>query len=194
MQTDMGQINCNFFYVYYCSYVMCLFSQLVTSPIVQLHHLIIIGWKDEQGEIQEYYLTDKISHKWRDIGSFNGLSLSELATISELFPNDPKECCQAVLGQWLDNPPTDYPTTWQGLLQLLKDSQLDQTASESRSLVYKSPEHTQFKQEYKEEIVATNTKPDLVQHNGKIIIIIIMISHLRLLHILHVLYRCLGFA
>ena len=150
----------------------CVLSlNMFTGPIVQLHHLIIIGWKDDQGQIQEYNLTDKISHKWRDIGSLIGLSLSELATISELFPNDPKECCQAVLGQWLDNPSPDYPATWQGLLHLLNENQLDQIASELRNLVCKSPEHTQFKQEYKKEnlIIATNTKLDLVPHNGKVI-------------------------
>ena len=142
---------------------------LLIDPVVQLHHLIFIGWKDEQGQTRKYYLTDKISHKWRDIGSFNGLSLSELVTISELFPNDPKECCRAVLGQWMDNPPPDYPTTWQGLLKLLKDSQLDQIVSELRNLLYKSPQHMQFKQEYKVESVVTNTELDLAQHYGKII-------------------------
>ena len=140
---------------------------IVIHPVVQLHHLIFIGWKDEQGQTQEYYLTDKISHKWRDIGSLSGLSLSELATISELFPNDSKKCCRAVLGQWLDNPPPNYPTTWQGLLELLEDSQLGHIVSELRNLVYKSPEHTLFNQEY-EEVVTTKTELDLPQYNGKV--------------------------
>ena len=40
-----------------------------------------------------------------------------------------EESCDAVLDYWLDNPPHNYPTTWQGLYELLEDSELSQVAS-----------------------------------------------------------------
>ena len=81
---------------------------------------------------------DKISHKWRDIGNFTGLSFPELTNISEKYRGDPKECCRAVLGEWLANPPPDYPATWQGLLELLEDSQLGQVVSELKCVLDKA--------------------------------------------------------
>ena len=81
---------------------------------------------------------DKISHKWRDIGGLTGLSFSDLENISEKHRGDPKECCRAVLGHWMDNPPPDYPTTWQGLIELLEDSQLGQVVSQLRTVLNKA--------------------------------------------------------
>ena len=83
-------------------------------------------------------MKDKISHKWRDIGELTGLSYPELDNVSEKHRGDPKECCRAVLGQWLDNPPSDYPTTWPGLLELLEDSQLAQVVAELRNVLDKA--------------------------------------------------------
>lgn len=48
------------------------------------------------------------------------------------------ECCRAVLGNWLDNPPADYPVTWPGLIELLEDSQLGQVVSELRKVLDRS--------------------------------------------------------
>ena len=105
---------------------------------MELHHLNLIRWKDDQGQTQRFFRKDQISPKWRDIGELIRLNYSELDTISEKYRGDPKECCRAVLGQWLDNPPPDYPTTWQGLLELLEDSQLGQVVTELREILDKA--------------------------------------------------------
>ena len=115
---------------------MVLISMHSGSVLPQ--HLSLIKWKDDQGQTQKFFLRDKISHKWRDIGERAGLTFPELENISEKYRSDPKECCRAVLGQWLDNPPPDYPTTWQGLLELLEDSQLCQVVSELRAILGKA--------------------------------------------------------
>ena len=80
---------------------------------------------------------EKISHKWRDIGELLDIPHSELESIAMKYRGDPKECCRAVLVQWLDNPPPAYPTTWQGLIDLLEDSQLSQVVSELRNVLSK---------------------------------------------------------
>ena len=106
---------------------------------VRSSHLKLIKWKDEEGgEVHRFYLMDKISHKWRDIGELLNLSHSELETISMKNLKDPKECCRAVLGHWLDDPPEGYPTTWAGLIELLEDSQLGQVASQLGSVLDKA--------------------------------------------------------
>lgn len=48
---------------------------------------------------------------------------------------DAVRCCDAVLGHWLDNPPHNYPATWSGLYELLKDSELSQVASDLEQAV-----------------------------------------------------------
>ena len=105
---------------------------------MDLRHLNLVRWKDDQGRTQRFFLKDQISPKWRDVGELIGLTHPELNTISDKYRGDPKECCRAVLGQWLDNPPPDYPTTWQGLLELLEDSPLGQVVTELRNVLDKA--------------------------------------------------------
>ena len=80
---------------------------------------------------------EKISHKWQDIGELLDIPHSKLKSISMKDRGDPSECCRAVLREWMDNPPPDYPTTWQGLIDLLEDSQLGQVVSELRNVLAK---------------------------------------------------------
>ena len=98
----------------------------------------VIKWKDANGETCRFHLIDEISYKWREIGEIVGISHSVLESIAEKKRDDLKECCQAVLSQWLSNPPPDYPTTWQGLIKLLIDSQLHKAASDLKELVKKA--------------------------------------------------------
>ena len=98
----------------------------------------MIKWRDLSEETQRLHLLDEISYKWREIGEIVGMSHSVLETTMEKKNNDPKECCRAVLSQWLSNPPPDYPATWQGLIELLKDSQLCKVASDLNELVKKA--------------------------------------------------------
>ena len=100
--------------------------------------LFLIKWKDSHGQIQKYYPINKISHKWRDIGVLVGLSLAELNNISAKHSEDAKRCCEAVLEKWLDSPPHHYPTTWQGLLEVLEDSQLSRVVSELKNILDKN--------------------------------------------------------
>ena len=81
---------------------------------------------------------DKIAYKWRTLGELLDLSFSKLQSLANEHREKPKECCRAVLGQWLDNPPPDYPTTWQGLLELLDDSQLGQVVMELKVILGKA--------------------------------------------------------
>ena len=81
---------------------------------------------------------DNVSSHWRDIGELIGLSVSNLKNIATEHQNKPLECCRAVLCHWLENPPREYPTTWRGLFELLKDSRLGQIVSELKIVLSKS--------------------------------------------------------
>ena len=108
------------------------------SEQIKIQHLALIKWKDDQGQTQRFYLMDKITYKWRTLGELLGLPFSKLQSLAAEYQNRPEECCRAILGQWLDNPPPDYPTTWQGLLELLEDSQLGQVVTELRNVLDKA--------------------------------------------------------
>ena len=109
---------------------------------IKLRHLNIIKWKDKSGKVQQFYLIEKIAHKWRTIGELVGLTYSKLQSLDDeyqyRFESDlpwPEECCRAVLELWLNNPPPGYPATWQGLIDLLEESKLGEVATELRTVL-----------------------------------------------------------
>ena len=63
---------------------------------------------------------ERISSNWQDIGVLIGLFVSNLENIATEHRDKPLECCRAVLGCWLENPPKEYPITWRQLLELLR--------------------------------------------------------------------------
>jgi len=42
--------------------------------------------------------------------------------------HDPKKCCNNVFDHWLQNPPKDYPATWNGFIELLRDVEFEALA------------------------------------------------------------------
>ena len=81
---------------------------------------------------------DNVSSNWRDIGELIGLSVPTLRNIATEHRDKPLECCRAVLCHWLENPPSEYPITWRGLIELLKDCKLGQVVSELKSVLSES--------------------------------------------------------
>ena len=81
---------------------------------------------------------ENISSKWCNIGELIDLSVSSLENIATEYRDKPVECCRAVLRQWLQNPPKEYPTTWRGLLELLEDCELGQVVSDLKNVLSES--------------------------------------------------------
>ena len=104
---------------------------------MQLCHLTLIKWRDGQGQTQRFYLMDNISHKWRTIGELLNLPFPKLQSLATEHRDKPEECCRAVLGYWLENSPPNYPTTWQGLMELLEDSKLRKVATQLEIILNK---------------------------------------------------------
>ena len=105
-------------------------THIVAKP--SSSNLTVIRWKNERGEVKKFKLKNSIMHKWRDIGNLV-VPRQQLEVL--VREKDAKECCEAVLSHWLDHPPRNYPATWEGLYELLDDSELGQVATELKIAV-----------------------------------------------------------
>ena len=104
---------------------------------VKKARLQLIKWSDGSKE-NKFYLMEKIASKWRKFGLFLEIEESQLDGISVEHQNRAEECCQAVLKLWQDNPPSDYPATWGGLIELLDDSKLPEVVAELKNALSKA--------------------------------------------------------
>ena len=95
-------------------------------------NLTMITWKNEKGKTMKYGLKQSIMHKWRDVGDLV-VPWQQLEVWAKR--KDDKECCTAVLSYWLEHPSHNYPASWEGLYELLNDSELCQVASELKQAV-----------------------------------------------------------
>jgi hypothetical protein len=85
----------------------------------------MITWRDESGEEKKFRLKQSIMHRWRDIGD---LVVPRQLLAVWANEKDAKTRCTDVLSYWMDHPPRNYPATWEGLYELLNDSELSQVA------------------------------------------------------------------
>ena len=95
-------------------------------------NLTLIKWKNERGEVQEFRVKQSIFHRWRQVGDLF-VPRQNLEVWGKKKTD--KESCEEVLSYWLDNPPRSYPATWEGLYELLKDSELGQVAIDVKQAV-----------------------------------------------------------
>lgn len=94
-----------------------------TSSVLNLRTLTILKWKDDQGTIHRYNVISSICHKWCEIGTVLGLDFGALEAISLKNSKDPKSCCMDVIKKWQQDGSQYYPFSWEGLLDLLEDTQ-----------------------------------------------------------------------
>ena len=71
-------------------------------------------------------------HKWRKVGNLV-VPRQQLEVWAKRL--DDEECSEKVLYAWLDQSPRRYPATWEGLYELLDDSELGQVATELKQAV-----------------------------------------------------------
>ena len=85
------------------------------------------------GEIEKFRLKTSIMGKWRAVGNLIEVPRQQLEVWAKR--KDDNECCEEVLSYWLDHPPPDYPATWEGLYELLNDSEIGQVAADLKEAV-----------------------------------------------------------
>ena len=95
-------------------------------------NLRLFKWQDTtSGETKRFHLKSRIAHKWRDIGDL--VTTFEQLEVWSSDLKDSKRCCEAVLNHWLNHPPPGYPPTWEGLFELLEDSELSTIAADLKA-------------------------------------------------------------
>lgn len=102
-------------------------------PEFSLKRLTLLKYTDEDGQSHILRLSDDKRFKWRDVGVLLDLTPSCLDGIFSHRLGDARQCCQDVLQEWIENGSSDYPATWDGLLNLLEDLDLTSVASTLRS-------------------------------------------------------------
>ena len=119
--------------------LLLLYNNL--SPIIPIHTLAVkpnsrslsvIKWMNESEEVETFQLKSLVFHKWKDIGN---LFVPRQLLDAWAKEKDAKGCCDKVFSYWLDNPPRYYPVTWEGLYELLNDSELGQVATDLKRAV-----------------------------------------------------------
>ena len=100
--------------------MVVLFADQTPKPKM----LRIIKYTDSQGSPQTLRLLTLSCNKWRAMGDLCDIQPSTLDAIATKHHHDPSDCCYAVLTEWLSNQCEDYPSTWQGLIDLLTDAEL----------------------------------------------------------------------
>ena len=90
-------------------------------------------WKDAEGKIVKFRLRSQIYHEWWEIGTSVKLPLPRLELLRK--EKDAQYCCDVVLRHWLEHPSCQYPATWEGLYELLDDSELSVVANKLRDAV-----------------------------------------------------------
>ena len=87
-----------------------------------LRFLQLFKWRDESGARQQLRIIESISSQWQDLAIFVGLNMSQMDGIKQESLMETEQCCLHVFNRWIiSNGTTDYPTTWSGLHNLLKD-------------------------------------------------------------------------
>ncbi len=94
-----------------------------------LKALTLLEWTDKDGQNRTLRIRDELSPHWHDMGLLLGISMSRLDGILAHRLGDVRQCFRDVLYDWIQNGSPDYPATWEGLLNLLRDMKLSSLAS-----------------------------------------------------------------
>lgn len=94
--------------------------QLQPLADLSVSNLIVIHWEND-GVICHFKLIEKISDKWKTLGTLLGMEEAQLEQFKSITSNDSEECCKKVFSRWLKGEKdTLYPKTWIGVYKLLR--------------------------------------------------------------------------
>ena len=103
----------------------------VKLPDIKYFHLQLIKWIDPNGEEAKLKIYKEMSSKWKEVAGMIGLSKAEIDNIAAPgMGREMTDCMRDVFGKWMENSDTlpnhtCYPLTWDGLCNILQDSDSD---------------------------------------------------------------------
>ena len=98
-------------------------------PSLSISNLTILRFTDQNGQDRTVKVLERISLQWEEAGNLLGLTSERLKGIEVQRRGYHRMCCRDVLVHWLHENQGDYPTTWEGVLQLLEDMDLSSCAN-----------------------------------------------------------------
>ncbi len=102
-----------------------------------MSNLVLLKWTDsDHNNIHRIQIISQLSPKWSDISDLLGFSTARIQQIRQ-DNSGVQERCKEVMRLWLDSEEGAYryPTTWEGLIELLEDIELSILASDIRKVV-----------------------------------------------------------
>ena len=118
--------------------VCCDANDFFAGISVSMNSLNLIKWKDEHGDRQTYHLVKKVSSKWIEFGLALGLENNELEAWEADLRGQTERCWRKVMQHWLDGGTNDYPSTWEGLYEMLTDQGYAEVAKGLKTAVENS--------------------------------------------------------
>ncbi len=101
-----------------------------------MRNLVLLKWTDSDHKKHRIQIISQLSPKWSDVSDLLGFSTARIQQIRQ-DNSGVQDCCKEVMRLWLDSEDRacHYPTTWEGLIELLKDIELSSLASDIREVV-----------------------------------------------------------
>ena len=93
-------------------------------------------YTSSDGQQKHFRLIDNIQEHWREIGILMGIELPVLNDF-EFNCRNLKEQCRKVLETWLTQGSENYPVTWNGMLNVLKDVKLGEISCQLEKVLGK---------------------------------------------------------
>ena len=108
---------------------------------LSLNSLSLFKWKDEHAKQQTFCLGDRVCADWVKFGLAVSVDMNRLKSWGMQYHENTYHCWLEVMGHWLNTGGTDdYPTTWEGIHQLLVDVGYKKVADELNTALA-SPQH-----------------------------------------------------
>ena len=98
-------------------------------PSLSISNLTSLRFTDQNGQVRIVKVRENISPRWEEAGDLLGLTPERLKGIDLHRRGDNGMCCRDVFVDWLHENQGGYPTTWEGVLQLLEDMDLSSCAN-----------------------------------------------------------------
>ncbi len=101
-----------------------------------MSNLVLLKWTDSNNKEQRIHIISELSPKWSDISDLLVFSTARIQQIRQ-DNSGVQDRCKEVMRLWLDSEEGAYryPTTWEGLIELLEDIELSTLASDIRKVV-----------------------------------------------------------
>ncbi len=101
-----------------------------------MRNFVLLKWTDSDHKKHRIQIISELSPKWSDISDLLGFSTARIQQIRQ-DNSGVQDRCKEVMRLWLDSEEGayHYPTTWEGLIELLEDIELSILASDIRKVV-----------------------------------------------------------